>query len=78
MIQKKTALGHSKNTDIQLQDYKDIEPLHAEFKIEQKEIVLYNKSQKKPVTVNEDKIKKQILKLGDVIKIGSAKFLFRF
>jgi len=78
LVRKKTGIGHSNQADIQLSAYKDIEAHHAEFNVERNEIVLIGKSAKTPVIVNEDKVKEHVLKLGDVIQIGSAKFLYQY
>lgn len=76
--QRKMKIGNSDKNDIVLSGYDNISDLHAELRFMKNEVVIKNHDKKNPVLVNEDKINEHQLKLEDVIKIGSAKLLFKF
>jgi len=76
--QKKMKIGISEKNDIVLSGYSKISDQHAELLVKKNEVIIKNLDSKTPVTINEDKIKEHLLKLEDVIKIGSAKFIFKF
>ena len=74
--QRKLSLGSASRNDILLKGYRDIVPVHAAVKVERGEIILYSRGGK--VLVNEAAVEKVILKLDDVIQIGSAKILYGY
>lgn len=76
--QRKIKIGKSESNDIKLYDYENIDDYHAEIFAKKKEVFIKNFSNRSPVRVNDDIIKEHNLKLEDVIKIGEAKFLFKF
>lgn len=76
--QKKIKIGSSKKNDIILSDYENVEDNHAVLNIKKDDVILKNIGKKNPVLINESAVSEQVLKLEDVIKIGNAKFLFKF
>ncbi len=75
---RKMKIGSSEKNHIVLSGYTDVSDHHAELLLKGEEVIITNSESKKPVLVNDDKIAKQMLKLEDVIKIGSAKLIFKF
>jgi len=78
LLQRRTKIGKGKKADIQLADYQGLSDLHATFQTKNGEILLKSLDQKKKVKINEEPILEQVLRLEDVIQIGSAKFLFSY
>lgn len=76
--QRKIKIGKSDKNDIVLSDYDRVLDLHAELRLKGDEVIITNRSTNNPVFVNDDKIKEHQLKLEDVVKIGSAKLLYKF
>ncbi len=76
--QGRIKIGSSKKNDITLNEYEQIDDNHAKLYIKKDELFIKNLSQKNPVKVNDDIINEHKLKLEDVIKIGEAKFLYKY
>lgn len=77
--QRRMRIGQSNKNDIKMDpDYYSVADAHAEMKIKKGEVIIHGLNPANPVYVNDDKIQEHQLKLNDVIKIGSAKFLFKF
>ena len=71
-------LGTSIDTDIKLTDYKNVQEIHAQIKIQKKDAVLKTLHDNQPLIINEEKTLSQRLKLNDVIQIGDVKLLYKF
>ena len=76
--QKKLRIGSSTFNDISLPDYESIDEYHAELYIKQDDIYIKNSNMKNPVKVNDETISDYRLKFNDVVKIGNAKFLYKY
>lgn len=76
--QRKMKIGNIEKNDIVLSGYDGISDIHAELRLKGDEVIITSQDSKKPVLVNDDAIKEHQLKLQDVIKIGSAKLIYRF
>ncbi|OHD12406.1 MAG: hypothetical protein A2Y41_02410 [Spirochaetes bacterium GWB1_36_13] len=76
--QRKMLLGTSIDTDIKLTDYKNVQEIHAQIKIQKKDAVLKTLHDNQPLIINEEKTLSQRLKLNDVIQIGDVKLLYKF
>ncbi|MCK4798424.1 MAG: FHA domain-containing protein [Spirochaetes bacterium] len=76
--QRKIKIGSSKKNDITLSDYEQIADFHAQIRTKKTNVIIKNLTTKVPVTVNDDIINEHKLKIEDVIKIGNAKFLFKY
>lgn len=76
--QKKMKIGGTEKNDIVLSGYSNVADLHAEIKIKGDDVFITNCDEKNPANVNDDKIKEHLLKLEDVIQIGTAKLIFKF
>ena len=76
--QGRMRIGRSKRNEIALPAYADLADRQAQIRIVKGEVVLTNLEPKLPMLVNEQKVQEQRLKLGDVIKIGSAKIFFKY
>jgi hypothetical protein len=76
--QGRMRIGKSRRNEVALPAYADLADRQAQIKIVKGEVVLTNLEPKLPMLVNEQKVQEQRLKLGDVIKIGSAKIFFKY
>lgn len=80
--QRRLRIGGSEKNDIRLDEYRDVADFHTELKVKRKkgdfDIILKNLDSQAPAAVNDDRIDEHILKLNDVIKIGSVKLMYRF
>jgi len=74
---KRVRIGNSEKNDIILPGYAGVAPQHAHITLKQKGAVITPLQEDTPVFVNEQKQDSRKLKWEDVIKIGSAKFLFK-
>jgi hypothetical protein len=77
MNQRRISIGRAERLDISLKGYQDIAPRHALLRAEGGGIVTIEKKEGK-VLVNEREIERAQLRLDDVVKIGSAKFLYGY
>jgi hypothetical protein len=76
--QRKMKIGYSNGNDIVLKDYTGVENIHANLVVKNNEVYIRNISKDKQIKVNDDVIQEHILKMEDVIKIGDAKFLYKY
>jgi hypothetical protein len=77
LTQRFTRVGGSEKTEVGLSGYKNMSDVHVEITREKGEYVLTDAGSKTGTFVNEDKIKKTMLREGDVIRVGDAQFQFR-
>jgi hypothetical protein len=76
--QGRMRIGRSKRNEIALPSYQDLADFQAQVRVKKGETYLVNLESKLAVLVNEEKIQEHKLKLGDVIKIGSAKIFYKY
>jgi hypothetical protein len=84
--QRRMHLGRSPRNEIALPSYEDLADRQAQVRIRKGEVVLVNLEPRLPILVNEQKIEKSTesrsaerrLKLGDVIRIGSARMFYKY
>ncbi|HOW81465.1 MAG TPA: FHA domain-containing protein [Spirochaetota bacterium] len=77
--QRRIRLGAGSSNDVDLNGYRNIDERHAEITAKRDELFIKADSgDSAPVYVNDDKVKDHKLKIGDVIKIGSAKLLYHY
>lgn len=76
ICQRRLRLGQDKNCDIVIEGYREVEALHAELLARRGELEIERKA--KSLRVNDKEVSKQVLKLDDVIQLGSAKFLYGY
>jgi len=76
--QKKVRIGVLHKNDFTLSEYKGVEDSHALLYVKKGDIYLKNISNSSFIKVNDDVVAEQKLKFDDVIKIGEAKFLFKY
>jgi len=76
--QRRMRIGSSRRNEIALPDYEDLADTQAQIRVKRGDAVLMNLEPKLPMLVNERKVSERALKLGDVIKIGSARFFYKY
>ena len=76
--QKRMRIGRSSRVEIALPMYTGLADVQAAIRIRKGEPVLSNLDAGCPLLVNEQKVSEKKLKLGDVIKIGSARIFYKF
>lgn len=76
--QKKLKIGLSPKNDVTLSEYNDIHEYHAQVQVKHDDVYIKNMNKVIPVKVNDQSISEYLLKFGDVIKIGEAKFLYKY
>lgn len=76
--QRKIKIGCSAKNDIALIDYANIQDFHGLVYVKGGEVYLKHTSDTGRITINDEPIAEQRLKLEDVIKIGDAKFFYKF
>jgi hypothetical protein len=75
--QRRLTIGSDGGRDIVLRGYRDVAPLHAAVKVERGGKLLIERGEG-VLVVNEKDVKSARLELDDVVKIGSAKFLYGY
>lgn len=76
--QKRMRIGRSPRNEIALPTYTDLADVQADIRIRKGEPVLANLEPRNSVLVNEQTVTEKKLKLGDVIKVGSAKIFYKY
>jgi hypothetical protein len=76
--QRRMRLGRSARNEIALPSYEDLADRQAQIRIQKGEVVLVNLEPRLPILVNEQKIDEKRLKLGDVIRMGSARIFYKY
>jgi hypothetical protein len=76
--QRRMRLGRSPRNEIALPSYEDLADRQAQVRIRKGEVVLINLEPRVPILVNEQKISEKRLKLGDVIRMGSARIFYKY
>ncbi len=76
--QRRMRIGRSPRNEIALPAYEDLAEIQAQIRIKRGDAILTNLEPRLPMLVNEQKHTERALKLGDVIRIGSAKIYFKY
>ena len=84
--QRRMRIGRSPRNEIALPSYEDVADRQAQIRIRKGEVVLVNLEPRLPILVNEQKIEESTeyhsaerrLKLGDVIRMGSVRFFYKY
>lgn len=76
--QQKMRIGVSQRNEIAIPGYREVEDLQAVLRIKGEDVILERTETGAPVYVNDQPIERHVLKYEDVIKIGSAKFFYRY
>ncbi len=76
--QRRLKIGKAKNNDIILKDFSIMDDNHALINVKKDKVMVKNLSKTSPVRVNDEVVNEKELKFEDVIKIGTAKFLFKY
>ena len=74
--QRRLRLGSDKTCDIVLAGYRDVAAHHGELLVKKGELII--RRGERVVIVNDSETAGQTLKLDDVIKLGSATFLYGY
>ena len=75
--QGRMRIGRSRRGEIALADYEDLADVQAKIRVRRGDVVLTNVQPRLPMFVNEQRAVEKSLRLGDVVKLGSARFYFR-
>ena len=75
--QGRMRIGRSRRNEIALADYEDLADLQARIRVRRGEVVISNAEPRVPMLVNEQRAREKALRLGDVVKLGSARFYYR-
>ena len=78
IAQHRLSIGASDRNDIVLEGYGDINNVHARIKVKKNNVVISPAEKGSPLFANEERVGEHILKFEDVLKIGSAKLLYRY
>lgn len=76
--QRKIKIGKSGRNDIVLDDYENILDRHSLVVVKKGEVYIKKVDESGSVLVNDDPVTEKPLMMADVIKIGNAKFLYKF
>ncbi len=75
--QGRMRIGRSTRNEIALPGYQDLGDVQARIRVRRGDVVLHNLEPGVPMLVNEREAGEQRLKLGDVVRLGSARFYYR-
>ncbi len=78
LTEKRIRIGRSPRNEIALPPYEDLADLQADIRVRKGEPVITNLEPRLAMLINEEKVREKKLKLGDVIKIGSARIFYKF
>ncbi len=78
LTERRVRIGRSPRNEIALPAYEDLADVQADIRVRKGEPVIKNLEPKVAMLVNEEKVQERKLKLGDVIKIGSARIFYKF
>jgi hypothetical protein len=76
--QARMRIGRSRRDEIALADYADLADVQARIRVRRGEVLLTNVQTSLPMLVNEQRTAERALRLGDVVKLGSVRFYYRF
>jgi len=75
--QGRMRIGRSRRNEIALADYGDLADVQARIRVRRGDVVISNAEPRVPLLVNEQRAQEKTLRLGDVVKLGSARFYYR-
>ena len=78
LTERRVRIGRSPRNEIALPAYEDLADVQADIRVRKGEPVIKNLEPRVAMLVNEEKVQERKLKLGDVIKIGSARIFYKF
>jgi hypothetical protein len=76
--QRRMNIGSSPKSDIPLVGYSWVNDFHAVLYIQGTEVFIKGHGPGDKIWVNDDEVAESYLQYGDVLKIGTAKFLYTF
>jgi MFS family permease len=78
LTERRLRIGRSPRNEIALPTYKDLADVQADIRVRKGEPVIKNLEPRVTMMINEEKVQEKKLKLGDVIKIGSARIFYKY
>ncbi|HUI73173.1 MAG TPA: FHA domain-containing protein [Spirochaetia bacterium] len=78
LSERRVRIGRSPRNEIALPSYDDLADLQADIRVKKGEPVITNLDDRVAMLINEEKTQERRLKLGDVIKIGSARIFYKY
>jgi hypothetical protein len=75
--QSRLRLGRARRNEIALPSYEDLAPVQARIRISGSGAMVTNLEPRLPLLVNDMKVEESRLRLGDVIRLGTARLLYR-
>jgi hypothetical protein len=78
LTERRMRIGRSSRNEIALPAYQDLADLQADIRVKKGEPVITNLEPKVSMLINEEKVQEKKLKLGDVIRIGSARIFYKY
>ncbi len=76
--QGRMRIGAAERNDVRLEGYAGVADEHAALRLRRDDVVIRRLDPRFPVQVNEEPVDEQPLRMEDVIRIGSAKFIYWF
>lgn len=74
--QNRLRVGAAERNDVRLAEYNRVADEHATLRIRGDDVVIRRLNAGNPIYVNEEPVDERALKLDDVIRIGTAKFIY--
>jgi hypothetical protein len=78
LTERRVRIGRSPRNEIALPAYEDLADHQADIRVRKGEPVITNLEPRVAMLINEEKVQERKLKLGDVIKIGSARIFYKY
>jgi hypothetical protein len=78
LTQRRVRIGRSRRNEIALRSYEGMADVQAQIMARRGEPVIVNREPGTPLLVNELRVTERVLKFGDVIKVGPAKFYYKY
>ncbi|AFG38871.1 FHA domain-containing protein [Spirochaeta africana] len=75
--QNRILIGSGKRCEVLLSDYDKVEPVHAVLRAKNRELTLSSDLAGEQLIVNDTQVEERLLKYEDVLKIGTAKLLYK-
>ncbi len=75
--QNRIRIGSGRRCEVLLDGYENIETVHAVLLAHNRELTIRPDVPGEKITVNDTKVEERVLKYEDVLKIGSAKLLYK-
>lgn len=76
--QGRLRIGTAERSDVRVAGYTGVAGEHADLRIRRDDVVLRRLDPRHPVLVNDEPVEERALKMEDVIRVGSAKFIYWF